>query len=164
MTRLAEILRTRRKELKIDDTDIAKYIGKSVRTYRYYEEDVTPPLETIKKLSEVLQFNVNDIYGSAKSLPKEEEKKPATEEEMTGMFLMLIEHLKNIGSNLSLTKSVAEENNSLIQTILLRMAEEKAPSVHEARKRFQGSLQVAEDFLKRNFSHIDLHKFENAGT
>jgi transcriptional regulator with XRE-family HTH domain len=176
LTPLPQILRSRRKALKLEPEDIAKRLGKSTRTYLYYEDGVNPKNpkpETLKKLAEILQFNISEVYNDATLLQIEGGKKdeeepknvlPARQDEMEGMFLMLIEHLKSIGSNLNLTKDVAQQNNSLLQTVLLKMAEEKAETAPEAGKLFEGSLEVAKAFLNRNFARTESDKFEHVGS
>lgn len=165
MSKLGEILRKRRKELNLTPDEIAEKIGKSKRSYLYYEEDKEPRHDVLQKLAQILQFDPADLYEDAKQLQSESEPEqtlPATQEEMTAMFLMLIEHLKYIRANSDSVKEVARQNNSLLQTVLLRMAEEKAPGVHEAQTRFQGSLKVAEEFLKSNFERIEKDKYDHA--
>jgi phage repressor protein C with HTH and peptisase S24 domain len=59
---LSEILRKRRKELNLTPDEIAVKIGKSKRTYLYYEENREPRHDVLQKLAKVLQFDPSEIY------------------------------------------------------------------------------------------------------
>lgn len=64
MSRLSEILIKHREAQGLTQEQVADKIGKGLRTYQYYESaDVTPKLDTLEKLSEILKFNLADMYS-----------------------------------------------------------------------------------------------------
>lgn len=174
MNRLAEILRAKRKELNLTPEEIAKRIGKSKRSYLYYEDSTQPKHDVLQKLAQVLQFDVAEVYESDGEKPEKigetvsqkdisipvlenvqkELGEVAKGGEMTSMFLMLIEHLQTISASLSETREIARENNSLVRTVLLNQSKSLMyDETDGAERRFQASLEVAKTILRQTFSH-----------
>lgn len=156
MQTLGEILEV----LKRKDTNIKKISKESGissdRLYSWRQGRGTPKAEDAAKLMEWAKSKGDSYNKLVEIQPKVEElqtglKEAAKGKDMEAMFLMLIEHLQTISTNLSETKRLTQANNSLAQTVLLKMAQEKAYDPTEARKLFQGSLDVAEQFLRQNF-------------
>lgn len=179
MSKLAEILKRRRKELNLSPEHISKEIGMSKRAYLYYEDGRDPKHDVLQKLAKVLQFNASEIYEEKQESDKSDENKseinPASGTEMNAMFLTLIKHLKeisdylkgikgdiegvkgdteHIGVNLNSTKYSTDQNTSLLQAVLLRQATYIAPTEAEVDGLFQESLQVARNFLKEKYKRI----------
>lgn len=68
-TKLPEILLRQRTLKKMTQEDVATVIGKGLRTYQYYETGETIPKPvTLLKLSEVLEFDLKEIYEDAGKL------------------------------------------------------------------------------------------------
>lgn len=65
MTTFGEILKKRREELSLNQDEVAKFIGKTKRTYQHYEDDIIPKRGIKIKLGEILKFDF---------LAKEDEK------------------------------------------------------------------------------------------
>lgn len=81
--RLALLLKQRRKDLHLSQEHVAAAIGKSLRTYQLYEAgDVFPRNDVLKILSEILTFDLKEIYVPSTSMNQEYKEK----------YISLLEH------------------------------------------------------------------------
>lgn len=77
MSTIGDNLRFRREKLELTQDEVAKYVGKGLRAYQYYEEGRSNPKhETLLKLAQILNSSVADLLDeqfvqNEKSVPKE---------------------------------------------------------------------------------------------
>jgi transcriptional regulator with XRE-family HTH domain len=124
---LNNILRQRRKELKLTPEEIADKIGKKLRTYQYYEQKENPTIpdpETMQKLAKILQFSIADAYKDASAVQLNNNKKeeataeqPQQKEETKEDQSLLAKSLLNLTETNKLLaeshKIIAESNKTL---------------------------------------------------
>ncbi|WP_158069960.1 helix-turn-helix transcriptional regulator [Cnuella takakiae] len=93
---LTELLKTKRLEKRLSQEDVAKAIGKSLRTYQYYEEgESMPKQETLQKLADLLGFTRADIYKDAEKLHNSQPK-PNSDNDLLKALLSMTESMERL--------------------------------------------------------------------
>ncbi len=83
MSKLGDILKEGREASGLSQEDVAKAIGKGLRTYQYYEEGtVTPKMPTLTELSKILKFPLSDVFTDEKKLRSNSNRKNDIEKEL----------------------------------------------------------------------------------
>jgi phage repressor protein C with HTH and peptisase S24 domain len=73
--KLPEVLKRQRASKGMAQQDVASAIGKSLRSYQYYEEGENMPRhETLVKLGKTLEFDLSEIYEDEEKLHVEQQK------------------------------------------------------------------------------------------
>lgn len=143
--------------LRQNDANISK-ISKETgipadRLYSWRAKRGTPKSEDSIKLLEWAKKREKNAETPA------EMQEVAKSDEMTSMFLTLIDHLQVMSASLVEIRQLERENNSLVKSILLNQAKSLPSDENEgAERRFQASLEAAKEILRRNFLHTSISK------
>jgi transcriptional regulator with XRE-family HTH domain len=157
-TRLKEFLDKK----GIDSQTLAKELGynsaeKINRLFREGQDKNDPSVDILSDLTNKfadldLKWLLTGDKVETETEPAETEK-PASTQELLAAFTILRKQIRDMGVSL---QSVAQENNSLVRSVLLNQAKQEQNLVNDisqVEKVFQGSLEAAREILKRTYGN-----------
>jgi transcriptional regulator with XRE-family HTH domain len=103
-----KILQQKRRDKKLTQAELSRRLGISIKQYQNYEykENSIPPLEKLKKLTEILDFDFTKLVYEY----KHDKIEPPSE--------AMMQLIKNITTLVEANKQLVENNSALLQQVL----------------------------------------------